>query len=180
MEETITHQTASMEDYLKAIVLLSQEENKATVTNISKLLSVKKPSVTSALLKLSRKGLVSHKRYGFAELTPEGLKAAQDVYHRHKILRYLLVDILRVDPEIAENDACRMEHSLSPSSLERLDQFIKFTQNCPQGTPDCLEGFNYYLEHGKRSNKIMFRCRGEGKIKTGLAGAGKKKKECHR
>ena len=179
MPETATHQTASMEDYLKAIVLLSREENRATVTNISKLLSVKKPSVTSALVKLSREGLVVHKRYGSAELTPEGLKAAQDVYHRHSILRYLLVDILKVDPKIAEDDACRMEHSLSPSSLERLDKFIKFTQNCPQGTPDCLEGFNYYLKHGRRSNKIMFRCKGEGIIKTKSAGTGKKQKECH-
>ena len=177
MEETATHQTASMEDYLKAIALLSQEEERATVTNISKLLKVKKPSVTSALVKLSRKGLAVHKRYGSAELTPEGLKAAQDVYHRHSILRYLLVDILKVDPKIAEDDACRMEHSLSPSSLERLDQFIKFTKNCPQGTPDCIEGFNYYLKHGRRSKEIMFRCQGEGKGKTESPGTGKKQKE---
>jgi len=180
MGETATHPTASMEDYLEAISLLSQKEERATVTNISKLLKVKKPSVTSALVKLSRKGLAVHKRYGSAELTPEGLKAAQDVYHRHSILRYLLVDILKVDPKIAEDDACRMEHSLSPSSLERLDQFIKFTQNCPQGTPDCLEGFNYYLKHGRRSNKIMFRCQGEEKGKMESPDTGKKQKECRR
>ena len=180
MEETATHQTASMEDYLKAIALLSQEEERATVTNISKLLKVKKPSVTSAMVKLSLNGLVVHKRYGSIELTPEGLKTAQDVYHRHRILRYLLVDILKVDPEIAEDDACRMEHSLSPSSLERLDQFIKFTKNCPQGTPDCLGGFNYYLKHGRRSKEIMFRCQGKEKGKTESPGTGKKQKECLR
>ena len=159
VEGTATHQTASMEDYLKAIALLSREEAKATVTSISKLLGVKKPSVTSALAKLSGKGLAVHKRYGYVELTPEGLKAAQDVYHRHRILCYLLADILKVDPKIAKDDACRMEHALSPSSLERLDQFIRFTRNCPHGTPDCLEGFNYYLKHGSRSKDIMFRCR---------------------
>lgn len=158
-EATATHPTASMEDYLKAIVLLSRQEERATVTSISRLLKVKKPSVTSALAKLSGKGFVVHKRYGSVELTPEGFKAAQDVYHRHKILRYLLADILKVDPKIAEDDACRMEHALSPYSLKRLDQFIRFTRNCPQGTPDCLEGFNYYLKHGRRSKDIMFRCR---------------------
>ena len=163
-EGTATHHTASMEDYLKAIVLLSREE-RATVTSISKLLRVKKPSVTSALVKLSSKGLVVHKRYGSVELTPEGLKAAQDVYHRHRMLRYLLAEILKVDPKIAEDDACRMEHTLSPSSLERLDQFINFTRNCPQGTPDCLKGFDYYLKHGRRSKEIMFRCQGAVELK---------------
>jgi len=179
-EVTATHQTASMEDYLKAIVLLSRQEERATVTSISKILRVKKPSVTSALIKLSGKGLVVHKRYSSVELTPEGLRAAQDVYHRHRMLCYLLAEILKVDPKIAEDDACRMEHTLSPSSLERLDQFIKFTQNCPQGTPDCLEGFNYYLKHGRRSKEIMFRCRGAERGKTESAGTSKKQKECRR
>jgi DtxR family Mn-dependent transcriptional regulator len=177
VEGTATHQTASMEDYLKAIVLLSREEERATVTSISKLLGVKKPSVTSALVKLSGKGLVVHKRYGSIELTPEGLKAAQDVYHRHRMLRYLLAEILKVDPKIAEDDACRMEHTLSPSSLERLDQFINFTQNCPQGTPDCLEGFNYYLKHGRRSKEIMFRCQGTERVKAAPPAPVRKQKE---
>ena len=167
MESVATHQTASMEDYLKAIALLSQEEAGATVTNISKMLKVKKPSVTSALVKLSQRGLVVHQRYGSIELTPEGLRAAEDVNHRHRILCYLLTEILKVDPKIAEGDACRMEHTLSPSSLERLDQFIKFTQDCPQGTPDCLAGFNYYLKHGRRSRQIMHRCQAEVKTEEG-------------
>lgn len=179
IEEKATHQTASMEDYLKAIVLLSKGGERATVTSISKLLSVKKPSVTSALLKLSLNGLVEHKRYGSVELTSEGLKAAQDVYHRHKMLRHLLVEILKVDPKIADEDACRMEHVLSPSSLKRLDQFIRFTQNCPQGTPDCLEGFDYYLKHGRRSNEIMYRCQGD-KRKDEAKSTDKKQKECRR
>jgi DtxR family Mn-dependent transcriptional regulator len=153
-----------MEDYLKAIALLSQEEAGATVTNISNMLKVKKPSVTSALAKLSQRGLVDHQRYGSIHLTPEGARMAEDVNHRHQILRYLLSEILKVDPEIAEDDACRMEHTLSPSSLKRLDQFIKFTRECPQGTPDCLAGFSYYLKHGRRSLHIMQHCQAEDKI----------------
>lgn len=179
-EETRLQQTASMEDYLKAIALLGRKEARATVTNISKLLKVKKPSVTSALAKLSGKGLVVHKRYGSVELTPDGFKAAQDVYHRHRILRYLLADILKVDPEIAQDDACRMEHALSPSSLERLDQFIRFTRNCPHGTPDCLEGFNYYLKHGRRSKDIMFRCRAAEQSNRGSTNGVKTRKESRR
>jgi DtxR family Mn-dependent transcriptional regulator len=148
MKQTDKPKTSSMEDYLKAIARLSQEDSNATVTSISKLLKVKKPSVTSALVRLAKKGLVVHKRYGTVELTPEGIEAARDVNRRHQTLHHLLVDILKVDPEIAEDDAHRMEHSLSRSSLERLDQFIEFTMNRPVGMPGDLEGFNNYLQHG--------------------------------
>lgn len=171
-----TQQTASMEDYLEAIVLLGQGDEGVTVTKISRFLRVKKPSVTSALIKLSKKGLVVHKKYGSVELTPEGLKTAQDVYHRHKTLRHLLVEILKVDPKVAEEDACRMEHFLSPSSLKRLAKFIEFTLNCPQGTPECLKGFNYYLEHGKRSKEILTKCQGKKNESTKAPGLNNNKR----
>jgi len=151
----VTQQTASMEDYLEAIVLLSQGDEGVTVTKISNFLCVKKPSVTCALIKLSEIGLVTHKKYGHVELTPEGLKIAQDVYHRHKTLCHLLVDILGVDTKVAEDDACRMEHFLSPSSLERLAKFIEFVLNRPQGISECLKGFQYYLEHSKKREKTL-------------------------
>ena len=167
----VTQQTASMEDYLKAIVLLSQGDEEVTVTKTSKFLGVKKPSVTSALIKLSKMGLVVHKKYGSIELTSEGLKTAQDVYHRHKTLCHLLVEILKVDPEVAKDDACRMEHFLSPSSLERLSKFIEFVLNRPQGISECLKGFQYYLEHSKKSDKILTEHQ-EGKRETKALGIG--------
>jgi DtxR family Mn-dependent transcriptional regulator len=160
-----TQQTASMEDYLKAIVLLSQGDEEVTVTKISNLLRVKKPSVTCALLRLSEIGLVMHKKYGHVALTPEGLKIAKDVYHRHKILCHLLVDILGVDTKVAEDDACRMEHFLSPSSLKRLAKFIEFVLNRPKGISDCLKGFQSYIEHSKKSDKILTECKEREEIR---------------
>ena len=153
-----TQQTASMEDYLEAIVMLSEGGKVVKVTEISNALGVKKPSVTSALTRLSELGLVTHERYGSVELTTEGERIAQDVYWRHKILRLFLVDILNVDPVVAEGDACRMEHVLSQTSLSKLAKFIEFLLNCPQGKPECLIGFNYYLEHGQRDKERVARC----------------------
>jgi DtxR family Mn-dependent transcriptional regulator len=167
--DMVTQQTASMEDYLKAIVLLSQGDEEVTVTKISNLLGVKKPSVTCALIRLSEIGLVTHKKYGLVALTPEGLKIAQDVYHRHKILCHLLVDILGVDTKVAEDDACRMEHFLSPSSLKRLAKFIEFVLNRPQGISECLKGFQYYLEHSKKSYKIRTECQEREKMRKAKA-----------
>jgi len=153
-----------MEDYLETIALLKEEGKPVTVTAISKMMGVKKPSVDWALTKLSVTGLVLHEKYGDVELTAEGAKIAEDVYERHKILRQFLVDILNIDPETADNDACRMEHVLSRASLSRLEKFIEFVLNCPRGNPEWLSGFNYYVEHGKRDAKLLARCQREDKI----------------
>jgi DtxR family Mn-dependent transcriptional regulator len=161
MESVSTQQTASMEDYLEAIVLLTEEGKPIKVTEISKALGVKKPSVTSALTKLSEAGLVQHEKYGDVVLTAEGERIGQDVYQRHRTLRQFLVEILNVDPAVAEGDACRMEHVLSSTSLERLARFIEFVLHCPRGEPEWLKGFNYYFERGERDEELLARCQRE-------------------
>ena len=163
--DVATHQTASMEDYLETIALLSKEGKAVKVTQISKALGVKKPSVTSALAKLSEAGLVIHERYGGVQLTADGESIAQDVYRRHETLRRFLVEILNVDAEEAEENACRMEHALGPASLERLANFLEFVFNCPQGKPEWLKGFRYYSEHGERNEELMARCQRKGNAK---------------
>ena len=119
--------TASMEDYLEAIMLLERDQEKATVTSISQFLYVKKPSVTAALSKLSENGLVEHQRYGAVSLTGPGRRTARDVYHRHTTLLQFLTDVLGVDPATAEDDACKLEHSLSPASVAKLTEFVAGT-----------------------------------------------------
>lgn len=91
-----------------------------------------------------------HEKYGKVVLTSEGARLAQNVYQRHRTLHQFLVEILKVDSTVAEEDACRMEHSLSATSLNRLAKFLEFVLNCPRGEPEWLKGFSYYLEHGNR------------------------------
>jgi len=119
--------TASMEDYLEAIMLLEREPQGATVTSISRFLDVKKPSVTAALSKLSENRLVEHQRYGAVALTAEGRRTARDVYHRHTTLLHFLTDVLGVDARTAEEDACKLEHSLSSASVAKLTDFVAST-----------------------------------------------------
>ena len=157
----MSEQTASMEDYLEAIALLTKDEEPVKVTAISKMLGVSKPSVTSALARLSEARLVTHQRYGDVELTPKGAWIAEDVYRRHKTLRSFLINLLGVDPKVAEEDACRLEHWLSRTSLERLTKFLEFVLTCPRGEPEWLKGFNYYFEHGKRDKELLARCQRE-------------------
>lgn len=150
--------TESLEDYLETIVLLKEKGATVSVTAVSSAMEVKKPSVDWALRKLSEAGLVLHEKYGDIKLTSEGGKLAEDVYHRHTMLRQFLVDILAVDAETADADACRMEHVLSRKSLSRLEMFIDFVLKCPHGIPEWLKGFNYYIEHGKRDDELLARC----------------------
>ena len=154
----ISEQTASREDYLEAIANLSEEETSVRVTQISKRLRVKKPSVTAALRRLSEEGLVKHRRYGLVELTDEGRRIAEEVMRRHEVLFRFLSEVLDIDREIAQEDACKMEHSLSPASLERLAKFVEFVVTCPKGEPVWHKGFKYYFEHGERDQKLVARC----------------------
>jgi len=151
----ITGQSSSMEDYLEAIGQLSEADNIVRVTQLSRELGVSKPSVCAALNKLAKAGLVQHERYASIELTPEGRKVADDVIRRHEIMRRFLTEILGIDRERAEEDACRMEHVLSPASLERFSEFVEFLTSCPQSEPAWHKGFSYYLEHGEHDPKVV-------------------------
>ena len=155
MESKSINQTANMEDYLEAIFILTEQGKPARVTEIGKALGVKKPSVTSALAKLSKAGLVQHIKYGDVVLTDEGERIAQDVYQRHRTLRSFLVEILDVDPVIADEDACQMEHIICQESLERLAKFIELVLNCRQEKPDLLKNFNKHFRRGERAKEIL-------------------------
>jgi DtxR family Mn-dependent transcriptional regulator len=121
--------SSNMEDYLEAIADLLKEKGIARVKDISKVLNVKKPSVAAALSTLSKKKLIVHEKYGYIELTSSGEKLAQDICERHEILFQFLTKILKVDPKIAGEEACKMEHSISPDTLKKFRQFLKRFDN---------------------------------------------------
>jgi len=141
--------STSLEDYLEAIANLHKGEKTVKVRQLSRTLNVKMPSVTAALERLSEEGLVVHKRYGDIKLTPEGDRAAQDVIRRHTALSRFFTEGLNINKETAEEDACKIEHIISPITLERMIKFIEFIEACPQGEANFPKRYRYYLEHGK-------------------------------
>jgi len=148
-QEVQREQTASMEDYLEAIANLGEGRQVVRVKQISEMLGVKMPSVTSALKKLSEQELVEHERYGQIKLTPEGDKVARDVIYRHEALTHFLAQALGINHETAEEDACKIEHVISPLSIERLAKFVEFIEACPLGGTNFPSRYEYYLEHGE-------------------------------
>jgi DtxR family Mn-dependent transcriptional regulator len=143
--------SSSMEDYLEAIAILNKEKGFARVKDISRLMNVKNPSVTGALSTLERDDLVRHERYGYVELTTKGERIADDIQKRHAILQRFLTLILKIDPKIAEQDSCRIEHAISPETFERFTKFIEFVETCPeQDTPVWLSNFYHFMKTGER------------------------------
>ena len=140
-----TRLTESMEDYLEAIALVKKRQGVARVRDITKLLEVEAPSVTSALANLSKKGYVAHERYGYIDLTAKGERAAKDVIRRHGVLYDFLTHILGVRSETAMKDACGMEHSLSPETMRRMARLVEFAQRGPGSEEsDWLKRFERY------------------------------------
>lgn len=161
----VKKQSASMEDYLEAIAVLSGKEKVVRANQISRALNVKKSSVTSALKKLTATGLVAHEPYGYVELTREGKKLAEGVIRRHRILTRFLTEVLDVDERIAEEDACKIEHIISPMSTERLIEFLEFVEACPLGKMRSPERHTYYLEREQLREASMARTVGGGENK---------------
>ena len=114
----------SGEDYLEAVLVLGRGGDSVRVTELARRLGVSKPSVVNALAALETRGLLRHERYGGVELTARGRRVAREVDRRHRLLRGFLEDVLGVRSRTAEQDACRLEHDLSPETVRRLVRFV--------------------------------------------------------
>jgi DtxR family Mn-dependent transcriptional regulator len=111
--------TQSLEDYLEMVSFLS-DEGEVRVTDIASRLGVSKPSVLTALRTLETRGLLEHERYRSVTLTERGKEAAAEIRGRHDFLTSFLQNVLGVSPDIAEQDACKMEHILSEETLKKM------------------------------------------------------------
>ena len=115
--------TSNMEDYLEVILNLQQEHRVARVKDVAQKLKVKMPSVTGAMKGLAEKGLVNYERYSYLTLTEAGEKIAREIGDRHKTFYSFLTEVLQLDHETAELDACRLEHATSRKTFERVKEF---------------------------------------------------------
>ncbi len=116
--------TACMEDYLEAILNLAEKEGVARITDIAEKLNIKKASANQTIKKLTGIGLVRHDVYGPVELTESGKKQAVKIRQRHRKLKQFLIEVLGVEPRVAEKDACLMEHVVSAHTVEKLTEFL--------------------------------------------------------
>lgn len=124
-EKEVSH---SMAHYLQAVAALKTEKGHVRVGDIADRLAVSKSGVTSMLRSLQGRGLVDHERYGCVELTDAGLKLASRTESNRRVLTVFLTEILGVTEGIASEDACMIEHLVSPEvtmELLRLTSFMR-------------------------------------------------------
>jgi DtxR family Mn-dependent transcriptional regulator len=124
-EKEVSH---SMAHYLQTVASLKAEKGHARVGDMAERLGVSKSGVTSMLHSLERRGLVTHEKYGCVELTPEGSGLATRTESSRRVLTMFLSEILGVPEEIAAEDACMIEHLVSPEvsiELLRLTTFLR-------------------------------------------------------
>jgi len=116
--------TRSKEDYLRVIYELSRSNKTIRSSDIAERLGVTRASVSKMMSELKRFGLIEKEKYGNVILTENGYKLAAQIKNRHDLIVTFLVDVLGVNAALANRDACKMEHALSPETAERLSNRI--------------------------------------------------------
>lgn len=109
----------SAEDYLEMVLRLREEKGYVRSVDVAAGLSVSKPSVSVAMKHLREDGYITMGKDNYISLTDAGMAVAQRVYDRHKALAEILVRI-GVEPGVAQEDACRMEHDISTQTYDAI------------------------------------------------------------
>ena len=149
--------TSVMEDYLEAIVELDENKKVVRVKDIAKRMDVKMPSVSSMLKTLNDRGLINYEKYEYVELTRTGANIGKEMQRRHGILHKFLAEILKIDPTVANEEACKMEHALSSATLDSLTAFMEFIQSCPKAGESWLNYFEEFRIDGRKPDKCRMR-----------------------
>lgn len=114
----------SLEMYLETMYDILKEGGPILSVEVASRLGVSKPSVNRALKVLKEDGLIHHEPYGSITLSPSGLNLAKKIRERHDTIAAFLMATLNIPASIADKDACRMEHILSPETLEAIKNVI--------------------------------------------------------
>ncbi len=117
------------EMYLKVLVQLRRDKGTVRVRDMAGDLQVTLGTVSSLLKKMEHAGLVVHERYGAVQPTAAGMRVGECVIRRFETIMAFLIEVLGVPSAIAEIDACRMEHAVSPATINRLKHFLRSVQS---------------------------------------------------
>lgn len=117
----------SGEMYLETILVLTKRGGPVRSLDVANEMGYSKPSISRAMGILKNDGYIEIDESGYITLTTEGKKIAKTIYERHVVISELLIS-LGVDKKTAEEDACRIEHVISPKTFRALKKFNKERQ----------------------------------------------------
>ncbi len=159
----------STQDYLKAIYNIAKNGELVSTTEISQKLDVAPASVTEMLKKLSDDDYIKYEPYKGSLLTVKGLREAQKVARKHRLLETFLSDVLHIGKDKVHTQACQMEHTLSDEAEESLCRLLKHPDTCSDdgktipacdlpfsNCEECIKLHNQGLEEvGKRNKNLI-------------------------
>ncbi len=125
--------SATLEEYLEAIYKLA-EKGPVRPGQLADAMGVSAPTVTATLGRLQTAGFIERPDGG-VELTLSGRRGALDIIRRHRLAERFLVDVLGLPWAEVHEEACQLEHALSPRVQEALERFMDNPQVCPHGHP---------------------------------------------
>ncbi|WP_458455463.1 metal-dependent transcriptional regulator [Methanobrevibacter sp.] len=129
----------NIEEYLEVLYRNGSNGEQVSTTQLSKDLGIAPGSVTQMLKKLENLGYITYTPYKGAVLTDEGMKIAQKITRKHRILEKFLTDILKIKEENVHEQACEMEHTLSDEAERALCTMLRNPDLCPDNNiiPAC-------------------------------------------
>eukprot|EP01156_Anaeramoeba_ignava_P013812 Anaeramoba_ignava/a607566_12.p1 GENE.a607566_12~~a607566_12.p1 ORF type:complete len:249 (-),score=-25.10 a607566_12:7-753(-) len=122
--------TPALEDYLETLWEILQHKKVAQISEVAERRNVNVTSVTPAMKRLKKMGLVDYVARAYVDLTPAGIDVARKIKSRHDLIKRFLVEILGVSHENAAKDACSAEHMFSDETIDRLVRFFEYIQRC--------------------------------------------------
>ncbi|HIU64911.1 MAG TPA: metal-dependent transcriptional regulator [Candidatus Avacidaminococcus intestinavium] len=114
----------SGENYLETILLLQKTKGYVRSIDIAAALNFSKPSISRAMSILRRENYILMEANGNIILTEKGLAKAKSVLERHLVIKDYLEKVLDLPPDIADKDACRIEHIISPETFEKIKALV--------------------------------------------------------
>lgn len=121
--------TPSIQDYLKTLLELSENGEPVHSSQVALAINLSRASVSRAMNVLAASGYIAKQKYGTIMLTDLGKRTAETVKKRNNLIKDFLKDVLKVDADIAETDACRMEHTISEQTACKLGQYLRRIRN---------------------------------------------------
>lgn len=127
--------TPTIEEYLETIYVLDGEQPPVRSAKIAAAMGVSAPTVTDTVKRLVEQGYVAVGTGKDLRLTESGREVAEGLVRRHRLSERWLVDVLGMDWSAVHEEACKLEHALSPEVEERLARALHYPSTCPHGNP---------------------------------------------
>ena len=134
------------EDYLEAVYVISQEKGHVRIRDICKELGTKPPSVVEMVKKLNDRGYLVYKKNEGLYLTAEGEEIGRIIKDRHDTI-FAFLKFIGVPEQIADEDACVIEHELHTKTVEQIKSLVSFIETAPDH-PQWLDHFAIFCELG--------------------------------